>query len=213
MTAVQHYKECGMELWDLQSDPDFPMRPPRRKSLRHHTEAFQRLATVFAQNPAHAAQELVEMAVDCCGAHSSGISLEESDEFGNLQFRWIAIAGSFSRFRNGTTPRFFSPCGTTISLGRAQLYTVSKDYYDYLQIEAEPITDGILIPWNALSTRGTLWAVCHGAEPIFDYDDFVLLDGLANFAAVALRARSQAPVDDVNEKLDSASSNLPPLVP
>lgn len=135
-----------MELWDLMEDPDFPKRPIRLKSSRVQVDAFRRLAKVFADSPQLSTQELVNIAVECCGAQTSGISLEETDDSGTVRFRWIAIAGTFSHFKDGVTPRFFSPCGTTLDRGRPQLYTVTKEYYDYLGVEALPITDGILIP-------------------------------------------------------------------
>jgi hypothetical protein len=64
----------------------------------------------------------VEIAVDYCDADSAGVSIEEANEKGELQFRWIAVAGSFARYLNGTTPRFYSPCGTCIDRGVAQYY-------------------------------------------------------------------------------------------
>ena len=191
MNDSAHYRECGMDLWDLLEDPDFQKRPIRTKDASLQISAFQRLAAVFAEDVEAAAHELVTSAVNCCGAQSAGISLEEPDASGELHFRWIAVAGTFAKFLHGTTPRFFSPCGTTLNRGRAQLYTVGKDYYDFLGIEAEPITDGILIPWDTGSHRGTIWAVSHRPGPFFDFDDYRLLDALAYFAAVAIREQHQ----------------------
>jgi hypothetical protein len=191
MSGQQPYRQCGMELWDLLEDPDFANRPRRAKDATVQIGAFRRIADAFERDVEFVAQQLVNVAVECCGAESSGVSLEEGDDAGNLRFRWIAIAGTFSHFLNGTTPRFFSPCGTTLGRGRPQLYTVTKEYYDFLNIEALPITDGILIPWETGFHRGTLWAVCHGPKPVFDFDDYRLLDVLSSFAAVAVRAQYQ----------------------
>lgn len=122
-----------------------------------------------------------------CGADSAGISLEETGDNGERRFRWVAISGSFAGFLGGTTPRFFSPCGTTLDAGRPQLYRVTKPYYEYLGIQAEPITDGILIPWETGEMRGTIWCVSQGRHEAFDMADYQLLEGLASFAAIAVR--------------------------
>jgi signal transduction histidine kinase len=99
----------------------------------------------------------------------------------------VVVAGSFSRYLGGRTPRYYSPCGTCVDSGRPQLYRVTQPYYDHLGVTADPITDGVLIPWSTESLRGTLWAVSHSSETAFDVDDFALLSSLADFAAIILR--------------------------
>ena len=127
------------------------------------------------------------MAMTCCGADSAGISLEERDEAGKQTFRWVAIAGSFSPYLEGRTPRFFSPCGTCLDAGRPHLYRVTKPYYDFLGVTAKPITDGILIPWEAGQIRGTIWAVSHSSEEAFELHDYELLKSLSDYVAVIVR--------------------------
>jgi len=178
--------ESGMELRDLLSDPVFAVRQKFRRPDRRF-EALQRLAHVFAEAPEVVLQRLVEIAVEFCGAESSGISLEEPGETGEMRFRWIAIAGSFAQYLHGTTPRFFSPCGTCLDRGRPQLYRVTQPYYDFLGVVADPIADGILIPWIAGDIRGTIWAVSHKSREAFDLEDYRLLNSLADFAAIAVR--------------------------
>jgi hypothetical protein len=131
-------------------------------------------------------EELVDIAMEFCRADSAGISLEETDDDGNQVFRWIAISGSFAKYLNGTTPRFYSPCGTCLSTGRAQLYRVTKPYYDYLGVSAEPITDGMLIPSVNECVRGTIWAVAHDPAEAFELADYTLLSNLADFASIAV---------------------------
>ncbi|MDT8070924.1 MAG: histidine kinase dimerization/phospho-acceptor domain-containing protein [Terriglobia bacterium] len=172
-------------------DEEFRFRNRRPRGRQAGIEAFHRLAHVFAAQPAVLLQELCDAAVEFSGADSAGISLEEAGANGELRFRWVAISGSFAAFLNGTTPRFFSPCGTALSAARPQLYRVTRKYYDLLGIEAEPITDGILIPWVADSMRGTLWCVSHHSREAFDFDDYKLLNGLADFAAIAIRHQKQ----------------------
>ena len=188
MPGVDSDSDNGMELRDLLSDGEFPFRAPRiRPPAQNRVTAFHQLAKVFNDDPAVILQKLVDIAVEFCGADSSGISLEERGESGELRFRWVAVAGTFSQFLGGTTPRFFSPCGTTLERNRPQLYRVTRRYYDFLGIEAEPITDGMLIPWEANGVRGTIWAVSHRSREAFDIKDYELLDGVAEFVAIAIR--------------------------
>ncbi len=185
--------ESGMDLRDLLADPEFPHRKKRlRQEICTVVEAYRSVARVFADNPEVILQTLVEAATTFCGADSAGISLEEGygdDRDGPRRFRWIAISGSFAPFLGGTTPRFFSPCGTTLDRGRVQIYRVGKTYYDYLGIKADPITDGILMPWQAGEMRGTIWVVSHRHREAFDSHDLKLMDGLADFAAIAVENR------------------------
>jgi hypothetical protein len=101
--------------------------------------------------------------------------------------RRFSRAGTFSQYLNGTTPRFFSPCGTCLSAGRPQRYRVTKPYYDFLGVVAEPINDGLLIPWTSDESRGTIWAISQGSAETFGPDDYKLLNTLADFAGISVR--------------------------
>src|ERR1700743_3281498 len=129
--------ETGMEMRDLLQDASFTHRKKTIHDPTKQLEAFQRLARVFAERADIILQELVDIAVEFCGADSSGISLEERNESGELRFRWIAIAGSFPHCLPAPPPRFFSRCAPCLTRGFPQLYRVPKPYYDFLQIEAE----------------------------------------------------------------------------
>jgi hypothetical protein len=183
--------ETGMELRDLLEDSAFPSRKRSGRTAEQRSEALHRLAHVFAEKPGDVPQRLVEIAVEFCGADSAGISLAETKATGEHVFRWVAIAGSFAEYIGGMTPRFFSPCGTCLDSGRAQLYRVTKPYYDFLGVSAEPITDGMLIPWVGEQVRGTIWAVSHHSYEAFDVEDYKLLCNLADFALIAIRHQYQ----------------------
>ena len=68
-----------------------------------------------------------------------------------------------------------------------QHYRVTKPYYDFLGVVAEPITDGMLIPWTSDQNRGTIWAVSHGSPQTFNSEDYRLLNALADFAGISVR--------------------------
>ena len=135
-----------MRLHDLLEDEAFAQRPVRERERYRDAVALRRLARIFAEEPEHVLQELVDAAVEFCGADSAGISLEERNSKGEEVFRWIVVSGSFAKYLNGTTPRHYSPCGTTLDSGRAQLYSVTQPYYEFLGVKADTIHEGMLIP-------------------------------------------------------------------
>jgi hypothetical protein len=179
----------GFEMHDLLDSQDFASRAPKQDAEKRKQQALKELAPRLSESSDAMIQQLVEAAVKYCGADSAGISLEEPDGRGGLQFRWIAVAGTFEKYLHGTTPRKFSPCGTCLDRWRAQHYTVSKPFYDFLGVTAAPIFDGMLIPWECDSARGTLWAVSHNSEPVFDLNDYSILTELAYLVSVAVRHR------------------------
>lgn len=179
--------ETGMEFRDLLSDHAFLSRTGKKRDFQQPFDALRRVTEVFAAHPEKVLQELVNVAMTCCGADSAGISLEEPDEEGKPTFRWVAIAGSFSPYVEGRTPRFFSPCGTCLDSGRPHLYRVTKPYYDFLGVTAKPITDGMLIPWEADEIRGTIWVVSHTSDEAFERPDYELLKSLSDYVAVVIR--------------------------
>jgi GAF domain-containing protein len=184
---VNATSENGMELRDLLSDRAFLSRAGKKRDFQQPFDALRRVTEVFATRPEDVLQELVDVAMTCCGADSAGISLEEPDGEGKPTFRWVAIAGSFSPYLEGRTPRFFSPCGTCLDSGKPHLYRVTKPYYDFLGVTAEPIIDGMLIPWEADQMRGTIWAVSHTSEEAFERPDYELLKSLSDYVAIIIR--------------------------
>ncbi|MFZ0312925.1 MAG: GAF domain-containing protein [Candidatus Korobacteraceae bacterium] len=186
----------GMYVSDLAQAEEFANRPVREHAAEREAEALRRLARVFADQPEDILQELVDTALELCEADSSGISLREGDKF-----RWIVTAGKFSRFVNGGTPRDFSPCGTCLDRNAPQLFRVNQTYYDYLGIIAEPVEDGILIPWRVDDTEGTIWVVSHSEAHRFDREDYRLVQSLSDFSAIAIRHRNNQAMLMEQEKL------------
>jgi hypothetical protein len=177
----------GVNIQDLLDSAEFGHRKRKAIDLNRVPRALVLLDERLAQNSAAALQEMVQIAVDVCGADSSGISLEEEDEKGELRFRWVAVAGSFARYLNASTPRFYSPCGTCLDRGVPQLYQVSNAYYNFLGVNAEPILEGLLIPWRGNETQGTIWLVSHRSNCAFDMGDFEFMHLLAHYVAAGLR--------------------------
>ncbi len=206
MATAPNSADNGMELHDLLLDREFLERKNVPSRAERRFEALQALTRVFTDAP----QKLVEIAVEFCGADSAGISLEDPEA---KKFRWVAISGSFSQYLYGTTPRFFSPCGTCLSTGRPQHYRLTKPYYDFLGVEAKPITDGLLIPWTSDHSKGTIWAVSHGSRETFTPDDFKLLSTLADFVSISVRLTEreqylQRSHDDLESQVDQRTTSL-----
>jgi hypothetical protein len=197
MSVENGQLDSGFALRDLLTDADFPLRATQPRSTNRESMALRRLSRLFAENPETVLQELVNTAVEFCGAESAGISLEEPEEG---TFRWIVVAGSFAQYLGGRTPRHYSPCGTCLDSGRPQLYQVTEPYYDYLGVTAAPIVDGMLIPWSNEFLRGTLWAVSHASAEAFSSEDYELLAGLADFASIILRHQHQQKLLRENER-------------
>ncbi len=197
MDLVDGQPDSGFVLRDLLTDSGFPARATMPRNVNRESVALRRLSRVFAEKPESVLQELVNTAVEFCGADSAGISLEEPDDG---TFRWIVVAGSFAQYLGGRTPRHYSPCGMCLDSGRPQLYRVTKPYYGYLGVAAAPIVDGLLIPWSNEFLRGTLWAVSHASAEAFSFEDYELLNSLADFASIILRHQHQEKLLRENER-------------
>jgi hypothetical protein len=189
--SASSVSETEMQVVDLRNDGDFMARLIRPREMTIEISGIQRLANVFAQRPEKILQELVEVSVEMCSADSAGVTIEETLGNGESQFRWIATAGKYADFLDAVLPRFYSPCGTCLDRGQPQLFRVPKPYLDLIGVEAPPVTDGILIPWEVDGTRGTIWLLAHGPYQRFDREDYRMLQSLSDFAAIAVRHQRQ----------------------
>lgn len=185
MTITQWQDGYGVRIADLDS-VDETLRPGQALDEAREAELFVRLRASLAESKEAAMNALVQIAVTDCHADSAGISLEEPGPKGDLQFRWVVVAGSFVPYLNGTTPRFYSPCGTCLDRGVPQRYQIWEPYYNFLGVNAKPIRDGLLIPWHAEHRQGTLWIVSHQSNDCFTESDFALMRKLASFVAAHL---------------------------
>lgn len=109
--------DTGMEMHDLFESPEFQNRGKLHHDQAREVRVLRRMTNVIAERPADALQELVDIAVEECHADSSGVSLEELQAETGPRFRWVVVAGSFSRYLNGTTPEDIAPCGTCLDRG------------------------------------------------------------------------------------------------
>ncbi len=184
-------EDTGLEVNDLAEDQAFARRnlPPRH--IATEVEALRRLTRAFVDSPDTILQELVNAAVELCGADSAGISLENDGLPDESFYNWVATAGAYSGFLGAVLPRYPSACGICLQRGGPQHFRVTKRFFDILGVEAPLVTDGLLLPWQVGATRGTIFVMSHTREEAFDMEDCRMMTTLADFAAMAVRHQRQ----------------------
>jgi hypothetical protein len=198
-------EDSGLDVLDLRTDALFASRNLHSRDVDAQLAGLQRLSRALLDRPDTILQELVNAAVDLCGADSAGISLEKEDGDDQKFYQWIATAGVYSGFLGAVLPRYPSACGVCLDRGHAQHFTVSKRFFDILGVEAPLITDGILLPWTAEETRGTIFVMAHGRTDAFDVNDTRLMTMLADFAAMGYRHRKQQARLIAQERAEAAA--------
>jgi len=149
-------------------------------------EALLRLSQALARQPDAAVQRLVESAMRLTGAGSAGVSLED-EEAGQPVFRWIAIAGELERYRHGTMPRDFSPCGTVVDRGQALVMREPVRHFAYIRELHAPVSTVLLVPFGRGGRFvGTVWVVAHTPEHQFSSEDLRVVQNLTTFATALL---------------------------
>jgi signal transduction histidine kinase len=191
MSATANLEGTGLEVIDLQSDSLFAARRLHTRDVASQIEGMRRLARAFVDHPDTILQELVNAAVDLCGADSAGISIEQDERTDANYYQWVATAGQYQQFLHATLPRSPSACSVCLERGQAQIFRVSQQFFDLMGIEAPTVTDGILLPWEVDGTRGTLWIMAHGRTEAFDSEDSRMMQVLADFAAMGVRQQRQ----------------------
>ena len=178
--------ECTIE--EVVTTEELAQRPTRAPEYASENAALLELAEGLAEAPTQTLAKLVDAALRLTGAHSAGISLAEGDGPEAI-FRWRATAGEFDRYIGGTMPRHFSPCGTVLERGASLLMKDPVRAYPYIAQLHRPVREVLLVPFSRGNKLiGTVWAVAHSAEKVFDLEDLRLVRSLAQFASLATRA-------------------------
>lgn len=183
--------DSGLEVMNLDEDAAFAARPLHERDMGRQIEGMRRLSQAFVEAPETILQELVNAAVEFCGADSAGISMVQDVPTEDNTYRWVAAAGQYKDFLNATLPRSPSACGICLERGKPQLFRVGQPFFDVLGVVAAEATDGILMQWEVGTARGTIWIVAHGRTEAFDIEDLKMMQLLADFAAMAVRQQEQ----------------------
>ncbi len=184
-------EQVGLEVTDLACDEVFRQRRRPDHDSSAEMAGMHRLAAAFVERPETILQELVNVAVELCGADSAGISVEREDKTEKDYYRWVATAGVYTPFLDATLPKYPSACTICLERGRPQLFRVNKRFFDLIGTEAALVTDGILLPWEADDMRGTIFIIAHGRQEAFDSEDLRVMEVLARFAAMGVRNHRQ----------------------
>jgi hypothetical protein len=184
-------EQTGLEVLDLRCDAAFGTRSLHVRDIGTQMAGLQRLSRALLEKPETILHELVDAAVDLCGADSAGISIEREGGSDQEFYHWIATSGVYSGFLDAILPRYPSACGLCLERGHAQHFTVTKKFFDILGVEAPLVTDGILLPWKTEDTRGTIFVMAHGRTEAFDENDARLMTMLADFAAMGFKQQKQ----------------------
>ena len=179
--------ETGLEVIDLCHDESFRARKLHTRDAAIQLAGIKRLARAFVENPDSILQELVHSAIELCGADSAAISLVKENGTDEEYYHWVASAGVYAGFLNAMLPKHPSACGLCLERGRPQLIRVHTRFFDLLGVQAPPVTDGLLLPWQVDSTRGTIFVMAHQRSEAFDMDDLRMMEMLADFAAMGMR--------------------------
>lgn len=117
-----------------------------------------------------------------------GVSLlrEDTDEF-----VWPAIAGAWSPFVGGSMPRSASPCGKVIDHNEVLIFRDVLAQFPATGQATPAIEEILLAPFHRDGVPiGTVWAVSHNPERVFDTEDARVLASLARCAAAAYHTTS-----------------------
>ncbi len=185
------FEDTGLEVLDLRDHAAFAGRRLKSHDVPIQMRAIQRLSHALAENPETILQELVDAAVSLCGADSAGISLVKENATPDRFYEWVATAGQYSGFLHAVLPQHPSACGVCLERGGPQLFRVSQRFFEILGVEAPPVTDGLLLPWQAGETEGTIFIMAHGRIEAFDAQDCGIMQMLADFAVLATRRKQQ----------------------
>ena len=174
------------------STAELAWRPTRPPDYRAESQALVELAEHMARTPQEILQRLVETALKLCHAGSAGVSIIE-DEHGLEIFRWHALTGALATHLWGTTPRYFSPCGTVVDTNAIQKMSNLELHYRYFAEVKPTVVEALLIPFTVEGkTVGTIWVVTHDSTHQFDAEDARLIADLGKFASAAYQARTSA---------------------
>jgi signal transduction histidine kinase/ActR/RegA family two-component response regulator len=179
-------------------------RPSRRPDFEAESAALGRLASELADRPETILTALCETVVKCTKAGSAGISLQSHDDAGTPTFVWPSVAGAWASFVGGTMPRYASPCGAVIETGASLLFPGNHEFFDKFVGLEWPIVEVLLAPFfSGGKPAGTVWAICHSPDAVFEREDQRLLKSLAQFAAAAYRTvRTNETLAALNETLE-----------
>jgi PAS domain S-box-containing protein len=175
-------------------------RPSRPPDYQKENRALVALAKAQSESPRKILQTLADTIVETIGVGSAGVSLLARTDEGE-KFYWPAVAGDWTSYIGGGTPRDFGPCSDVLDRNTALLFNHPERRYTYLQSAKPPIEEALLVPFHVEGNAvGTIWAISHTTAFKFDAEDARLLNSLATFASSAFQVTSALEGQEVNHQ-------------
>lgn len=163
--------------------PQLSARPTRKKNRDQLGAALDKLAGRLSGSEQELLDALVRAALELCDAGTAGFSVLYEDE---QVFRWDALAGALAGAKGGTTPRTWSPCGTTLDFGTPQLFSNPGRCFEYFNNSPHQIFEGLVVPvYVKTKPLGTLWIASHDDRK-FDKEDLQVLQIFADFCGTGI---------------------------
>jgi GAF domain-containing protein len=186
LTRVREEKAKGRHWARLSSviiTPQLSARPTREKNRSQVSAALDQLAIRLSGIEQELLDAVVRAALELCDAGTAGFSVLYDEE---QVFRWDALAGALAGAKGGTTPRAWSPCGTTLDLGTPQLFSNPSRCFEYFADAPQQIFEGLVVPvYVGKKPLGTLWVASHDDRK-FDKEDLQVLQTFADFCGTAV---------------------------
>ena len=169
-------------------------RPP---DYQKENQALVALAQALSESPRKILQKLADTILQVTGAGSAGISLLTTAD-GGKNFYWPAIAGDWTSYIGGGTPRDFGPCGDVLDRDTALLFNHPERRYTYLKPATPPVVEALLVPFHLEGKAvGTIWAISHDPGFKFDREDERLLNSLGKFASSAFQVMTALEANEI----------------
>ena len=191
----------GDSLESVVFNEDLYTRPRRVADHESEIRTLSALVQALADSPKTILQALVDQLLILLHAHSAGISLLIIKD-GQERFYWPAVAGQWSSYIGGGTPRNFGPCGDVLDNNSPFLFRHLERRYDYYAAAVPRVEECLLVPFYADGVAvGTLWIVAHDTSRQFDSEDLRLMQSVGRFAAAAYQTVHL--VEDLGQKTES----------
>jgi PAS domain S-box-containing protein len=157
-------------------------RPRRAPDYAREAAALRQLVRHLSSEDLP--QQIVDLILVLCRAHSAGLSSVEPNEEPRL-FRWLATAGPFAP-PPLDAPREDGPFADLERSNAVLLFERQDPAFPGLRTLDPPVEEAIVAPWfSGGEAVGMLWAVAHGPDRRFDAEDARLLQSLLAVAATA----------------------------
>jgi len=179
--------DSGLEVIDLLADEALGKRHLHDRDAELQMNATIRLARCFVESPDAILQELVKATVTLCGADGAGISIQRQGGPAEGSYEWVAVAGHCAGFLKVTPPEYPSACTKCPEHDTPQIFRVKQPLLGMLGVDADVVTDAILLPWEFGAVRGMIWILAHGRSSAFDLGDCRMMQSLASFASRGFR--------------------------